>query len=443
MPFRSSLTESQEQTEPQKKPKKTSDSLKSGLNPKYYQPTLSPVFKHSPKYQKLKYIAPTTKHYFAYGSNLNRARMAQRGVIWENAQRGILNNYKLDFAKEANLLTGEGYATIKESKGNRVEGIIYRLEDRDMTKKLDAYEGTELDQYKRIEITVLLKSKKTIRCFTYIACKRYKGLLPSKTYITHVLEGRHYLTNEYYQWLKGFGHTIDKPCRVFVYGTLKTGYRNNHLITKHSDKEDAEVNGNLYIKGLPYASVDDANIFHEATGRIQEDYKQQELLQKDLDHGHYWTKTDQNNYIEGELYTFNNWDILQVLDRLEGFTPGNSRSHYHRILTSCHSYGGVEDHEYSCWIYISKEEFEKEYLAPQGLYTESEPVSYKQLYNSSPIRTWQEEHDSKFHNENYDLEKREEEEYLGYDPDIDPSWGEDTSPEDKEALKSLFQKGKL
>ncbi len=427
--------------------KKIADSskeLKNGKAPKYTQPILPSVFNTPPfKYQKLKYIVPTTRNYFAYGSNLDRLRMARRGAIWEHAQRGILNNYELDFAKEANISSGEGYATIKESKGKRVEGIIYRLEDKDMAKKLDAFEGVELGQYKRIEIKVLLKSGKTARCFTYIACKRFKGLLPSKNYINHILAGEHYLTKEYHQWLKGFGHTIDKPCRVFVYGTLKTGLHNNNLMEKHSDKIDAEVNGNLYIKGLPYAKIDDSNIYHEATGRMQEDYKEQELLQKDLDHGEFWTEPNPETSIEGELYTFNQWEILQTLDKLEGFIPGNSKSHYHRVLTSCHDYKG---YEYSCWIYISKETFDKKDLAPLGLYSgyglktdtnshfPQEQLKYKSSYSSSPIRTWQEEHDSSFYNEDYGLE---------YNPDIDPSWGEDTSQEDKEALKSLFQKGTL
>ena len=80
---------------------------------------------------------------------------------------------------------------------------------------------------------------------------------------------------------------------------------------------------------------------------------------------------------------------------------------------------------------------------------------YEQTFRINQTHnTWEEEHDSKFHNK-YELEEIEEQQYqreilkeelygeTEYDPDIDPSWPEDVTPEDKEALKSLFQKGAL
>lgn len=400
------------------------------MNKKIFtQLPLSPYFS-SPqfKYKKIQYVAPKTRYYFAYGSNLSRSRMAQRGAIWEHAQRGTLNNYTLDFSKEANLSSGEGYATIKESKGNRVEGIIYRLEDKEMAKKIDSCEGIEIGQYKRIEVQVMIKNGKKINCFTYIACKRHKGLLPSKKYLNHLLSGKHYLSNEYYKWLQEFGHTIDRPCKIFVYGTLKEGYGNHHMLSGHSDMFEAEVNGQLYVTGLPYATIPNADIYHSATGKMQEDYKEQELLQKDLDNDKYWGDPYSDSYIKGELYIFNNWDILQTLDRLEGFTPGNPNSHYHRVLTSCHDYDGTE---FSCWIYISKGEFNKNSLVKDGEYK-------KQVFNTNQYS------DTGWRKCNVDNEE--------YDPYKDPSWiggqtlqsswNEDEENE-IEGMESLFKKGDL
>ena len=121
---------------------------------------------------------------------------------------------------------------------------------------------------------------------------------------------------------------------------------------------------------------------------------------------------------------------------------------YHRVLSSCYDYEGIER---SCWLYISKKEFPEEAFEPSGIY---DPA-----FNSK-TKNWKEEHDSKFDND-YELERIEEEQYQReikadnskylkelhgvseYDPDIDPSWSEDTTPEDKEALKSLFRKGML
>ena len=419
---------------------------------KYSQPFFNKSWGNPSKiYQKISYKSPTTKYYFAYGSNLNRARMAQRGALWEHAQKGTLQDYDLDFGKSANLTTGEGYANIFKKKKSQVEGIIYRLENKNMANSLDVYEGTNIGHYKRIEVEVQLRNGKSLKCFTYTACQRHKGLIPSKVYLSHLLQGAHYLSKDYIEKLKEFGHTIDTPFRVFVYGTLKTGHGNNSLMSGYQEKIECEIPGKLYVDGLPYAKMEDTDIYSEASVNIKDDYHLQEKLQKELDTGHYWANPDTDHTIHGELYIFPSWEKIQQLDQLEGFSPSREYSLYHRILTSCYDYKGDER---SCWIYISKKEFPEEAFEASGDYEQTYNASGPILYNQS---TWEKEHDSKFHNK-YELEELEEQQYQReikneylrdlhgvseYDPDIDPSWSEDATPEDKEALRSLFQKGKL
>jgi len=413
------------------------------MSPRYSQPYFNKSWGlPSKSYQKITYKSPTTKYYFAYGSNLNRARMAQRGALWEHAQRGTLQDYHLDFGKSANLTTGEGYANIFKKRTSQVEGIIYRLENKDMAKSLDAFEGTDIGHYKRIEVKVQLKNGKTLNCFTYTACQRHKGLIPSKAYLNHLLQGEHYLSKDYIESLKEFGHTIDTPFRIFVYGTLKTGHRNHSLMFGYQERIECEIPGKLYVDGIPYAKIEDTDIYSEASGKIKDDYHLQEKLQKELDNGYYWANPDTEHTIHGELYTFPSWEKIERLDQLEGFSPGRASSLYHRVLSSCYDNNGDER---TCWLYISKKEFPEEAFDPSGLY---DPA-----FNSL-AKTWKEEHDSKFHNK-YELEEIEEQQYqreilkeelygeTEYDPDIDPSWPEDVTPEDKEALKSLFQKGAL
>jgi len=219
------------------------------------------------------------------------------------------------------------------------------------------------------------------------------------------------------------------------------------MMSGFKERIECEIPGKLYIDGLPYAKIEDADTYSEASVNIKDDYHLQEKLQKELDNGYYWATPDADHTIHGELYVFPSWEKIEQLDHLEGFTPGREYSLYHRVLTSCYDGNGDER---SCWLYISKKEFPEEAFEPTGIYEQSFRIN--QTHN-----TWEEEHDSKFHNK-YELEEIEEQQYQReikneylrdlhgvseYDPDIDPSWPEDASPEDKEALRSLFQKGTL
>ena len=92
-----------------------------------------------------KFDPPSTKWYFGYGSNMSRKRMAKRGVFWTQARRGILNGWTLCFDKKAGP-EGVGYANIIKSKGHRVEGVLYKVEDEFDAKTLDMYEGNQSSQ---------------------------------------------------------------------------------------------------------------------------------------------------------------------------------------------------------------------------------------------------------------------------------------------------------
>ncbi len=87
--------------------------------------------------------------------------------------------------------------------------------------------------------------------------------------------------------------------KLFVYGTLKEGYGNHSLIkNRYITKDNYIVNGYRVknYNGLPYA--------------IQ----------------------DANSSIKGELFTFLNSDILEEVDRLEGYKgPDRVTNLYDRI----------------------------------------------------------------------------------------------------------------
>ena len=68
--------------------------------------------------------------YFAYGSNMNPARMQARGLRVREAMSGYLPGYRLCFNKRAtDRAAGRAYANIQHHAGGRVEGVFYRLHD--------------------------------------------------------------------------------------------------------------------------------------------------------------------------------------------------------------------------------------------------------------------------------------------------------------------------
>lgn len=160
--------------------------------------------------------------YFAYGSNLNQARLEARvgpvnvigtGMLREHEFSYSAGRYGLDYKHPssrfyANIRKIEGSAFVQKA---RVWGALYALNE-EQFDKLDTYEGTHQDDlgYKRVERYIKLErnlAKKLglngehMRCATYIA-------RPAYTWETH----EHYPTTDYvYHVLKGANeHGIDR-----------------------------------------------------------------------------------------------------------------------------------------------------------------------------------------------------------------------------------------
>lgn len=290
--------------------------------------------------------SPTTLYYFAFGSNMSRKRMQERGVIWESIQKATLKGFRLTFNKTSDR-KGFGFATIQKSKGDYVEGLLYKCESEEDAFTLDMYESAPT-QYKRVEKQVRTSKGRMVNAFMYIATKSYsqKGLKPTVKYLDYLLEGEKYLTREYLKKLKSF--TPPKQhLRVFVYGTLKKGFGNHHYYCKDALKiEKARVRGHLYVQGaLPYASVSDYACI--GTRNNDSDFKMQEDFQNEPNKGIFRG----SECIHGELVTFDSWEDVSRLDSLEGFytTTQPTHNHYTRVLTSCKT---QTDEELSCWVYI-------------------------------------------------------------------------------------------
>ena len=135
--------------------------------------------------------------YFAFGSNMNPARMKDR-LSWEPQRRiAILSDYQLIFDKVSN---DGGKANIRPLEGSIVEGILYLLNEKDLVK-LDGFEGVAAGHYVRELIQVKTETEDSLAAMTYIALKTGLELPPTREYLDHLLAGKDLLSSQYIEKL--------------------------------------------------------------------------------------------------------------------------------------------------------------------------------------------------------------------------------------------------
>lgn len=142
-------------------------------------------------------------YYFAYGSNMNPARMAQRGLDVVDAQAGRLNNMVLRFNKRSSINPRWACANIGWSPGSVVEGVLYQLADHRQIFKMDPFEGAPV-YYSRERFPILLADDRVIHAWTYVANRANidANVLPLRWYLGQLLEGKAYLSPEYFAALE-------------------------------------------------------------------------------------------------------------------------------------------------------------------------------------------------------------------------------------------------
>jgi cation transport regulator ChaC len=140
--------------------------------------------------------------YFAYGSNMNPERMAQRGLAVVAALPGWLDNMTLRFNKRARREPLCACANIAWLPGSRVEGVLYQLADEQQIALLDPYEGTP--RYYSRERFPVHTPQGVKNGWVYVAnpANIDDNLLPMRWYLNHLLCGKPFLSAEYYRWLQ-------------------------------------------------------------------------------------------------------------------------------------------------------------------------------------------------------------------------------------------------
>jgi gamma-glutamylcyclotransferase (GGCT)/AIG2-like uncharacterized protein YtfP len=140
-------------------------------------------------------------YYFAYGSNMNPARVEKRKMRYSVCESGILSGYKLAFNKRSVKYPGAAAANIVEKKGSQVEGVVYHLNDERQIDVMDPFEGYPV-RYNRILVPIKTATE-TVDVWAYVANPEYlqDGLKPAVWYLNHLLSAREFLSDEYFEQL--------------------------------------------------------------------------------------------------------------------------------------------------------------------------------------------------------------------------------------------------
>ncbi len=140
--------------------------------------------------------------YFAYGSNMNPARMKERGVFFYSRELLVLPGYSLKFHKITSYGPNIGAANIVPDKNGVVEGVLYKVTLVGI-HNLDKYEGYPIE-YDRVTLKVVHSEVLEKEIHTYIAHphKTQDGLKPARFYLDHLLAAEDILSQDYIDQLR-------------------------------------------------------------------------------------------------------------------------------------------------------------------------------------------------------------------------------------------------
>jgi gamma-glutamylcyclotransferase (GGCT)/AIG2-like uncharacterized protein YtfP len=137
-------------------------------------------------------------HYFAYGSNMNPARVRTRGLRVRGMLAGRVAGFDLAFDKQSREHAGTGHANLVFAPGQHAEGVLYELVSEAEIRRMDPFEHAPVN-YSR-EAVAVQTAVGVIHAWTYFAnpaaCVR--GARPEAAYLAHLLCGRPWLSEAWY-----------------------------------------------------------------------------------------------------------------------------------------------------------------------------------------------------------------------------------------------------
>ncbi len=141
------------------------------------------------------------RFYFAYGSNMKRARLEERvGTVTDHGM-ATLKDYRIAFNKKSRN-DGTGKANILPAEREDVLGVLFEMSENQI-KTLDKHEGGYLKVHKAVEF-----GGEIIEAQTYVASENMinDSLLPDTEYLGLLIAGakEHGFPQEYQDCLKSF-----------------------------------------------------------------------------------------------------------------------------------------------------------------------------------------------------------------------------------------------
>lgn len=148
--------------------------------------------------------------YFAYGSNMNRERVRERGLEVVAAEAAILRGYRLNFDKHAAAHEGSGHASVAVAPEDLVEGVLYFLRGPEEILKMDRFESAPVN-YSR-EVAYVETASGVLATWTYFANPAVlrPGLRPPRSYLAHLLAGEPFLSPGYHARLAAWPCVEDR-----------------------------------------------------------------------------------------------------------------------------------------------------------------------------------------------------------------------------------------
>jgi gamma-glutamylcyclotransferase len=145
--------------------------------------------------------------YFAYGSNMNPARLVDgrlkpKGIAIAERVCGRLDSWRLAFNKRAREPVGAGVGNIVPAIGETVFGTLNAVPPAGLDV-LDLWEGVAGGHYERRTVPVVrIDDGTTVQAVTYVALLIGEGLRPTREYLAHLLAGHDLLPADYWALLK-------------------------------------------------------------------------------------------------------------------------------------------------------------------------------------------------------------------------------------------------
>ena len=148
--------------------------------------------------------------YFAYGSNMDLARLETARLIPEGLRvkdrvLGRVDGWQLVFNKPWSKFSGGGAANIMEHPTAHIYGTLNLMDPRGLDV-LDHYEGVSGGHYRRAPLCVARPAyNDVVDAVVYLADGELDAtLIPPRFYLDHLLEGRDLLPADYKNFLEGF-----------------------------------------------------------------------------------------------------------------------------------------------------------------------------------------------------------------------------------------------